>query len=79
MIYSPYILLSYGNNNHWKKQLGLVNNLNVHVLSAYLDDNQKADTRTQVRRITIHSSHDIHHSLTNGYYHTKYYEIKTPD
>lgn len=48
--------------------------------TAYLDDNQKADTRTEVRRITVHSSHDVHHSLTNGYYHAEYYgNIETLD
>ena len=44
---------------------------NEHV-SSYLNDNQKADTRAKIRRVTIHSSHNIHHSLANGNNHAKY-------
>ena len=39
---------------------------------AYLDDNQKADTRAKISGITVHSSHNIHDSLTNGNDHTKH-------
>ena len=44
---------------------------NEHV-SSYLNDNQKADTRAKIRRVTIHSSHNIHHRLANGNNHAKY-------
>ena len=40
----------------------------------YLDDDQKADTRSKVWRISIHSSHDVNYCLSNGNYHAKHYK-----
>lgn len=43
----------------------------------YLDDDQKADTRSKVWGISIHSSHDINYCLSNGNYHAKHYKTKS--
>lgn len=42
----------------------------------HLYNNEKTNTSTNLRRIPVHSSHNIHNSLSNCHYHAKHLSCK---
>lgn len=47
-----------------------------NMAQTYLKYDEQADTCTQLRGRTIHSSHHIHNGLANSNHHPKHFEIQ---